>query len=158
MVEKKLLLPDRLRQIPSTGYSWFDRRFVREGFLATLDPSEALLYFFLSTVGDAQGLSFWGDSTIARLLRCTTGIVVGARDRLRAADLVAYRHPLYQVLSLPGSPPRSRATTPPVAPPASTAPGVLPASRKRGGVLTGSPLFVAAVASLHPQPTHEVRP
>jgi hypothetical protein len=148
MVEKKLLLPDRLRQIPSTGYSWLDRRFVREGFLATLEPSVALLYFFLSTVGDAQGLSFWGDSAIARLLRCTSGIVVGARDRLRAADLVAYRHPLYQILSLP-----------PVAPPASTAPpGVLPAPRKRGGVLTGSPLFVAAVASLHPQPTHEVRP
>lgn len=154
MVKKKLLLPNRLRQLPPTGFSWIDRRFVHDGLLAGLEPPQALLYYFLATVGDAQGLSFWGDSATARLLHCSTATLVGARDRLRAADLIAYGHPLYQVLSLPSAPPLPRHTASPAE---ATSARALPATRKRGGVLNGPSLFLDALAALQPHPEQEVR-
>jgi len=48
-------------------------------------------------------LSFYGDASIALRLRLTEAAVVAARDELVAADLVAYRAPLAQVLSLPAA-------------------------------------------------------
>jgi len=60
-----------------------------------------MLYFFLAAVSDKDGLSFYGDASIALRLRMAETVVVRARDELVAADLVAYRAPLAQVLSLP---------------------------------------------------------
>jgi hypothetical protein len=48
-------------------------------------------------------LSFYGDASIALRLRMTETVVVRARDELVAADLVAYRAPLAQVLALPAA-------------------------------------------------------
>ena len=62
-----------------------------------------MLYFFLAAVSDKDGLSFYGDATIALRLRMAEAVVVRARDELVAADLVAYRAPLAQVLSLPAA-------------------------------------------------------
>ena len=62
-----------------------------------------MLYFFLAAVSDKDGLSFYGDATIALRLRLSERAVVAARDELVAADLVAYRAPLAQVLSLPAA-------------------------------------------------------
>ncbi len=100
MIDKKLILPDRVRKIPA-GFGWTDRRIVRDGHLVALDSPAILLYYFLTTVADVQGLSFWADPTVSTLLKVPLGHVVGARDQLVQRDLVAFRYPLYQVLSLP---------------------------------------------------------
>lgn len=100
MIEKKLLVPDRVRRPPKEGFSWIDRRFLRE-HAAKLTGEAVMLYFFLAAVSDQQGLSFYRDSTIAVRLRMREQAVVEAREELITHDLVAYRCPLTQVLSLP---------------------------------------------------------
>lgn len=99
-VEKRLLVPNRVRRI-SDGFSWIDRRFVRERLIDPLTRDEVLLYFFLVAVADQQGLSFYGDLAIGRLLKIGLADLEAARRGLLGADLVAFERPLYQVLSLP---------------------------------------------------------
>jgi hypothetical protein len=99
MIHKQILVPDRVRRPPTSGWSWIDRRFVRER-ASRLSHEAILLYFFLAAVSDKDGLSFYGDASIAVRLRMTEPTVVRARDELVAEDLVAYRAPLVQVLSL----------------------------------------------------------
>ncbi len=45
-VDKRLSAPSRQRTLPKCGFSWIDRRLVRDGFLDGLTAPEALLYFF----------------------------------------------------------------------------------------------------------------
>ncbi len=92
MIEKKLLVPDRVRRPPKEGFSWIDRRFLRE-HAARLTGDAVMLYFFLAAVSDKQGLSFYSDSTIAVRLRMREQAVVEAREELITHDLVAYRSP-----------------------------------------------------------------
>jgi len=100
-VKKEPIDSARLRVLPRDGFSWIDRRFVRDGFIELL-PSEAiLLYFFLVAVSDAQGLSFYADPTVGKLLKVSPEELSQARARLIAADLILYRYPIYQVLRLP---------------------------------------------------------
>jgi hypothetical protein len=102
MIPKRILLPARLRRPPVTGWSWVDRRFVRE-HAERLSREAVLLYLFLSAVADKHGLSFYGDGTLAALLRMPLPALVQARDELLAQDLIAYEARLTQVLSLPPS-------------------------------------------------------
>ena len=105
-----ILVPQRLRRPPATGWSWVDRRFVRE-HAARLSRDAVLLYFFLSAVADKHGLSFYGDATLAALLRMPLPALLEARDELLAHDLIAHEARFTQVLSLP-SPVRRRAGEP----------------------------------------------
>lgn len=100
MIVKQVLVPDRVRRPPSSGWSWIDRRFLRER-APRLTHEAIVLYFFLAAVSDKDGLSFYSDASIAVRLRMTEAAVVAARDALVREDLVAYRTPLVQVLSLP---------------------------------------------------------
>lgn len=100
MIHKHLLVPDRVRRPPAEGFSWVDRRFLRD-FAAQLSGDAVFLYFFLAAVSDRQGLSFYHDSTLAVRLRVREEALVAARDELVVYDLVAYQAPLTQVLSLP---------------------------------------------------------
>jgi hypothetical protein len=100
MIPKRILIPARLRRLPATGWSWVDRRFVRE-HAERLSREAVLLYFFLSAVADKHGLSFYGDGTLAALLRMPLPDLIQARDELLAHDLIAYETRLTQVLSLP---------------------------------------------------------
>jgi hypothetical protein len=102
MIHKQILIPDRVRRPPTDGWSWIDRRFLRE-HASRLSHEAIVLYFFLAAVSDKDGLSFYGDASIALRLRMTETVVVRARDELVAADLVAYRAPLAQVLALPAA-------------------------------------------------------
>jgi hypothetical protein len=102
MIHKQILVPGRVRRPPADGWSWIDRRFLRE-HAPRLSHEAMFLYFFLAAVSDKDGLSFYGDATIALRLRMAETTVVRARDELVAADLVAYRAPLAQVLSLPAA-------------------------------------------------------
>jgi hypothetical protein len=99
-IQKQLLIADRVRHPPTSGFSWVDRRFLHE-FASRLSGDAMLLYFFLAAVSDKQGLSFYADSSLAVRLKSSEGIIVRARNELIDADLVAYQPPLTQVLSLP---------------------------------------------------------
>jgi hypothetical protein len=100
MISKRLLVPARLRRPPKSGWSWVDRRFVRE-HVERLSREAVLLYFFLAAVADRNGLSFYGDGTLATLLRMTVPDLLQARDELLAHDLIAHEARFTQVLSLP---------------------------------------------------------
>jgi hypothetical protein len=94
-----ILVPARLRRPPATGWSWVDRRFVRE-HAAFLSRDAVLLYFFLCAVADKHGVSFYGDGTLATLLRMTLPALIQARDELLGRDLIAHEARFTQVLSL----------------------------------------------------------
>lgn len=100
MIEKRVLVRGRVRVPPREGFSWVDRRFLREH--APKLPRDAIsLYFFLAAVSDRRGLSYWKETSVAGMLRIPVEQVVRAREELVARDLVAYEPPLTQVLSLP---------------------------------------------------------
>ena len=69
--------------------------------MAYLSREAVLLYFFLSAVADKHGLSFYGDGTVAALLRMPLPALIGARDELLARDLIAHETRWTQVLSVP---------------------------------------------------------
>lgn len=100
MIEKRILVADRLRRPPVTGWSWVDRRFLREqGDYLSRDA--ILLYLFLAAVADRHGLSFYSDYTLASRLRLSPSALEKAREELLDRDLIAHQLPLVQVLSLP---------------------------------------------------------
>jgi len=113
--KKEPIDPARLRTVPRGGFSWIDRRFVREGFIERLAGEAILLYFFLVAVSDAQGLSFYADPTTGKILKLDQGDLTRARAYLIAAGLILYRYPLYQVLPLPEKP--KSPSGPPASPP-----------------------------------------
>jgi hypothetical protein len=101
-MEKHLLDPERLRKIPPQ-FSWIDQRLVSERHIERLSHAAAALYLFLLTVADARGLSFYSERSIGRYLAMAADRLDSARKELLRADLIAYQHPIYQVLSLDGS-------------------------------------------------------
>ncbi len=88
-------------------FSWVDQRLVRDRHLDHLDVYAAALYLFLVTVADAQGLSWYGDVSMAARLSIDEIRLRHARDDLIRAGLLAYARPLYQVLAL-SEPPAPR--------------------------------------------------
>lgn len=100
MIDKQILVPNRVRRLPTNDWSWIDRRFVRD-FSSKLTGDAVFLYFFLTAVADKNGLSYYSDNALALRLRTTERVITKARDDLLEFDLIAYRAPLAQVLSLP---------------------------------------------------------
>ena len=100
MIRKKLLNPDRIRRIDG-GFSFIPHRFLSDGFLASLDQGELLLYLFLVLVSDRHGLSFYSYDSICSLLQMNLGQYIEARDGLMEKDLIAFDGTIFQVLDLP---------------------------------------------------------
>jgi hypothetical protein len=100
MIKKQILVPQRLRRPPATGWSWVDRRFLREHG-DYLSRAAMLLYLFLAAVADRHGLSFYSDHALTSRLRLSQPVLEKAREELLERDLIAHRLPLVQVLSLP---------------------------------------------------------
>jgi hypothetical protein len=100
MIQKRILVPQRLRRPPPTGWSWLDRRFLREHG-DYLSREAVLLYLFLAAVADRHGLSFYSDHTLTSRLRLSQPVLEQARQELLDRDLIAHQLPLIQVLSLP---------------------------------------------------------
>jgi hypothetical protein len=96
---KTVLVPQRLRSVPGQ-FSWVDHALVQRHLIDRCDALAAKLYLFLVTVADARGLSYYGEGTLSARLRCSHSDLAAARRQLVELDLVAYRAPLYQVLSL----------------------------------------------------------
>ena len=98
-VIKRVLCPPLLRRVPEQ-FSWIDHRLVRDRHIAGRSVEALALYLFLVTVADGQGLSYYSDAAIGRLLPLDAARLAGARQELIRARLIAYQKPLYQVLSL----------------------------------------------------------
>ena len=62
------------------------------------------LYLFLVTVADAQGLSYYSERSLCRRLSMVPSALHRARQTLIQLGLLAYDHPLYQVLALDAQP------------------------------------------------------
>jgi hypothetical protein len=127
---KQLLRPERQRQVPAQ-FSWVDQALVQLHFIDRCEARSAALYLFLVTVSDAQGLSYYGASALARRLRLSDEQLAAARQQLIELDLIAYRSPLYQVLALPGTVAASR--------PAPRAPAIT------GTTIGGQPVSLATL-------------
>lgn len=100
MRSKHVLWDERVRRVPKQ-FSWVDHRLVRDGLCRRCEPTALALYLFLITVSDAQGLSYYSQAKIARLINLTSEQVGVARDGLCRAGLLAYEEPIYQVLEIP---------------------------------------------------------
>ena len=102
MIHKQILVSDRVRRPPTDGWSWIDRRFLRE-HAPRLSHEAIVLYFFLAAVSDKDGLSFYGDASIAVRLRMEeTTVVAGATNWWRRTWWPT-GPPLAQVLALPAA-------------------------------------------------------
>jgi hypothetical protein len=81
---------------------------VREDYFLRCDHSAWALYLFLTSVADAEGLSYYSDASLMRRLKMDPLVLSASRRQLVQAGLIAYEKPLYQVLSLePAAAPRS---------------------------------------------------
>lgn len=99
MLIKKPIVPERIRRVPQQ-FSWVDHRLVGDHHIDRCDAEALALYLFLITVADAQGLSYYSDPVLARRLSMDGARLGKARHALIGAELIAYRHPIYQVLDL----------------------------------------------------------
>jgi len=111
-MHKRPISPDKLRRPPSR-FSWVDQRLVRERYIDHLSHPACTLYLFLVTVGDARGLSYYGDRSLCQRLSMKKTDLHQARNQLIQLGLLAYQPPLYQVLAL--ETPRPREVSPPKA-------------------------------------------
>jgi len=99
MIKKHIICPERLRRIPE-HFSWIDHRLIWDDYVRRCQIEELALYLFLVTVGDAEGLSFYSDSSLCKQLSIALTTLRQARQALINIGLIAYEKPLYQVLDL----------------------------------------------------------
>lgn len=112
MTQKQLIYPEKARQVPKQ-FSWVDHRLVRDHIIEQCSHPALALYLFLVTVSDQQGLSYYSDRSIGARLSMDSITLLRSRNELIRAKLIAYRKPLYQVLSLtPLKPARSHLDEP----------------------------------------------
>lgn len=104
MIKKKVLNAKRVRKI-NGGFSFIPHQFILDGFLAALGQKELLFYLFLVIVSDRNGVSFYSYDVICTLLSLDLDEYIASRDSLIEKDLIAFDGTLFQVLSLPQSPP-----------------------------------------------------
>lgn len=96
------LEPRRIRY-PKGAWGWVDLRIVTEGHLRGLGQEAALVYLFLCTVGNREGISFWSQASISQMLNLTPEDLARALAALIAADLIATNDRIVQVLPVPDS-------------------------------------------------------
>src|SRR6266403_2315257 len=70
-----------LRKVP-TQFSWVDQRLVRERYIDQLSHEACALYLLLVTVADAQGLSFYSESSLCQRLSMASTALHQARQAL----------------------------------------------------------------------------
>jgi hypothetical protein len=71
----------KLRTVPRQ-FSWVDHRLVRERYIDQLSPQACALYLFLVTVADAQGLSYYADSSLCQRLSLTSQVRASRQFRI----------------------------------------------------------------------------
>lgn len=103
-VSRVPIVPHRVRRIGQGSFAFVPHRFLRDGFLSSLDPDERGLYLFLVLAADRNGISFYGYDRICDALGLTVDQYVEARNGLIDKDLLAFDGRRFQVLSLPAAP------------------------------------------------------
>jgi hypothetical protein len=111
MIQKRILEPGRIRRIQG-GFSFVPHRFLMDGFLASLNQVEILLYLFLVLASDRNGISFYAYDAICTLLKISIDDYILARDCLIGKDLIAFDGTLFQVLDLPEKPTQEKTGKP----------------------------------------------
>jgi len=91
-VVKRVLCRQRLRRVPRQ-FSWIDHRLVRDKHIHGRSAHALALYLFLVTVADGQGLSYYADKTICRLLPLEETSLARARWTRRPRIVPARRWP-----------------------------------------------------------------
>ncbi len=107
MKRPKPMRLDRVRVIKNS-FSWLDHDFVNGGIIDMLTKEEILLYYFLVTVGDKDGVSFYSREKICCKLKLGIDQYEKVKQSLIGYDLIAYKpfnryslNGYFQVLSLP---------------------------------------------------------
>ena len=96
--------PDQIRQI-SGGFGWVDHRI--KWFWDEMTQEELLLYFFLVSVSNEQGCSWWSTRQITKVLKMGPATLIRAREMLEERSLIGTKkdefsqRTIYQVLPLP---------------------------------------------------------
>ncbi|MCP4756946.1 MAG: hypothetical protein GY866_39290 [Proteobacteria bacterium] len=103
MSYKKILDNRRIRKNHG-GFGFVPHRFLRDGFLSSLERDEAALYLFYVLATDRYGLSFYGERRICDILGFSPSELRRARDVLAHRDLICRDDPLCQLLELPDRP------------------------------------------------------
>ena len=98
-IVKTAVCRERIRRI-APGFGWVDHRLVREHYVERCSHRALALYLFLVTVADADGLSWWSERSLGRRLGLETDQLRQARAELQAADMIAFEHPVWQLLPL----------------------------------------------------------
>jgi hypothetical protein len=101
MLKPAPIIPARRRNIRQCTFGWVDHDFLHRGYLNRLSQEELLLYYFLITVADRNGVSFYDYERICQLLKLELEAYLRARNRLCELSLIAYHDGVFQVLSLP---------------------------------------------------------
>ena len=103
-IDRKPIVPGRVRSIGGQSFAFIPHRFLRDGFFATLSQDELLLYLFLALAADRHGISFYHYDRICSLLMLSIDDYIRARNGLIDKDLVAFDGTRFQLLSLPDKP------------------------------------------------------
>jgi len=103
MIKKRVLEPTRVRHV-NGSFSFIPHRFLSDGFWASLNHHELVLYLFLVLASDKRGLSYYSSKRICSLLGISYDEYITTRDRLIARDLIAFNGTVFQVLELPARP------------------------------------------------------
>ena len=99
MIAKHPIDKNRIRKVPKQ-FNWVDHRLVRDRHIERFSHCAAALYLFLVTVGDVNGLSYYGDKSIMTRLCMDQSMLQNARSNLIENGMIAWQEPMYQVLSL----------------------------------------------------------
>ncbi len=66
MIQKKILVPERVRKIHGS-FAFIEHRFLRNGLFSSLSRDERSLYLFLLLAADRFGLSYYSFDRICKL-------------------------------------------------------------------------------------------
>jgi len=98
--------PEKIRQMTAGhSFGWVDHRI--KWFWEDMSREEILLYFFLITVSNEQGCSWWSSRKITKILKIGPAYLQRAREMLEKRNLIAVRkdemsqRTIYQLLPLP---------------------------------------------------------
>lgn len=94
-------IEDRRRRKIKGSFSQIEHRFINDRYIDFLGTYEILVYFFLITVGDRRGISFYSNERISAILKIGVRTLKEAREGLVRKGFIAYRNGVYQVLELP---------------------------------------------------------
>ncbi len=100
MIQKKILVPERVRKI-NGSFAFIEHRFLHSGFFSSLNRDERSLYLFLLLAADQFGLSYYSFDRICKFCAMFDNEYIDARNSLIDKDQIAFDGYFFQVLSLP---------------------------------------------------------